>query len=105
MDREAYDRWNLETVLEEASKHNKIKYFEDSCKGAYVWAKRHNKLDEITSHMSKVIRWDYTSVKNEALKFNKLSKFATVSRGAYSWMLKNNFVDDFTKHMKKRDGA
>jgi len=93
-------RWSHETVALEAKKYKHRRKFEKGSGGAYKYAKRHNILDEVCSHMEvQRIRWTKESCHKEAVKYETRNDFKKACIGAYNYARYNNYIDEVCSHM------
>ena len=94
--------WNKEKVIEEIKKYTLLGDFAKDSNGAYLYAKRNNFLNEVTSYLKRGKRIPYTleEVKNIAKKYKTRKEF---ERGkdstAYQWAYANKKLDEICGHM------
>ena len=94
------EKWNKDTVKEEALKYNTKIEFQTSNQSAYNAAKRLGILDDVTKHMIKrfFINEEYT--KKVAKQCKTIAEFLKNYQGAYVFAKKNNIFDEVTEHME-----
>lgn len=96
------EKWDYETVEEEAAKHDTVKSFREACDGGYQRACVEGWLDKITAHMdkSRIYKWDFDAVKKEASTFKSRGQFAAESSSAYAAARERGWLDEVCAHMK-----
>lgn len=100
-------KWTNEKLKEEALKYKSVKDFVDNSKSAYMTARSRGLLDEICSHMSRLIGKDWTleSLEQEALKYKTRGEFAAKGKGAYLAARRKKLLNKICSHMGKPCGT
>ena len=94
--------WELDEMIEEAKKHKGRNEFMLNGKGAYQWARKVGKLEEVCKHMKPFFTyWDIENIKIEAKKYKTKKEFRTNSIGAVVAAQKLGIYDDVCKHMEQ----
>lgn len=96
------NKWDLESVKQVAKLYKTRSDFGHSKEhgGAYDWAKRHKKLDEVCAHMPKFYK-DKEYYKNIALQYKTRGEFYKYGSYAYKKALKEGWLDEwFPKNNK-----
>lgn len=95
--------WTKEKCKEVALKYNSRKYFKLGAQGAYLFCKRNNYLDELTPHMSRLVKpkgyWTKEKCKEVAKLCNSRSEFSKKFSTAYKISTNNNWLDEICSHM------
>lgn len=79
-------KWTKKVVIAEAKKCKTRSEFHLKYAAAYMYAKKHNMLDDLFDNLIKYHRhWNDESVKEEAKKYKSKSKFIKGSYGAYKY--------------------
>lgn len=93
--------WCYDSVLQEALNCNTRTEFKMTSRGAFNWAVRNNKLDDVCSHMLQVLNyWDLKSVKSEAKKYKTRLEFQKRAIAPYKWAMRNKKLDIVCAHME-----
>ena len=94
--------WTFEELINEAKKHKGRNAFLKNGKGAYQWARKIGKLEEICSHMKPFFTyWDEKSIRKEALKYSSKKEFADkAGKGPVTAAKRLGIYDDVCSHMK-----
>jgi hypothetical protein len=100
-------KWSDEKLTEEASKYNTRKEFLKNNRSAYFTAQARGILNNISSHMIRLIRedWTYEELKAEALKYGTRVDFYRKSSNAYTAAKKRYILDDICTHMRQSCGV
>jgi|694.fasta_scaffold149716_2 superfamily II DNA or RNA helicase len=94
--------WTLDEMIEEAKKHKGRNEFMLNGKGAYQWARKVGKLEEVCKHMKPFFTyWDIENIKTEAKKYKTKKEFRTNSIGAVIAAQRLGIYDDVCKHMEQ----
>lgn len=94
--------WTLRAAHEEAKKYRTKDDFRRGSGGAYSWAYKAERLDEICSHMDvKRQKWTMDSVSAEASRYLTRSEFFYGSNGAYKFAYRRGWLDDVCSHMEE----
>lgn len=93
-------KWNLDSVKKEALKYSKWTDFLRKSGGAYSWALRNKKLDEVCKHLEKRKKWDLDSVKKFAKSYKNATEF--MRSPAYMWALRNKKLDEVYRYLKNK---
>ena len=107
--------WDLEHVLEEASKYNSMVEFKRNARGAYAAARRNGWIPEVWAagffEQQKVVGgyWTKEHVLEEASKYSSMAEFQRNAGGAYTTAHKNGWLPDvwdanFFERQKAVDG-
>jgi len=94
--------WSFESAKKEAKKYKYRNDFRKGSSGAYYWARKNNKLDEVCSHMKRKKAepmWNLKSVIIEAKKYSNKSDFIKKSKSASNWAYQNKVINIVYKHM------
>ncbi len=96
-------KWTLEKIQEKANRCKSRRDFVTRYKCAYKAAVNRGILDEVCTHMTRLIRknWTYEEMIEEALKYKTRKEFK-VSSPAYQIAIKRNLLDQICSHMPKR---
>ncbi len=99
-----YILWTYEKCKVEALKYKTKSEFSGKNASAYCSALKYGWLDEISSHMSQIIRkpkgyWTKELVHEIALQYQRRREFKLNSGDAYSFAWKNGFLDEVCVHM------
>jgi len=90
---------NKEICTKEALKYKTIKEFREKNYACYQYSHRHNWLDEICSHMEKLVKpngyWTFERCREESLKYKTRTSFKRHSGSAYNSSSKNGWLDIF----------
>ena len=100
--------WTEETVREEALKYSSRRDFRQLAVGAYAFASRENMLDEICTHMIKVVasqKRDEDSLKAAAQEYTTLTEFRKHDSNAYNAARKKGILEYVCSHMEGHEGA
>ena len=95
-------QWSKSKVMKELKNYTSLGDFAKNSNGAYLYAKRHNFLDEITLYLKRGKRVPYTleEVKKIAKKYKTRGEF---ERGedstAWQWAQANGKLDEGCSHM------
>lgn len=97
------NRWDLESVKEEAKKYSGRTEFSKKSPGAYNFAKHYDCLDDICSHMKHgSIKWTHERLKLEAQKYQTRKEFKDNSESAYQSARTQGVLSEICLHMKTR---
>ena len=95
--------WTKEICQNEALKYNTRKEFRENNEKAYNGAYDHGWIDEICSHMKRMINvqgyWTKERCQEEALKYNTKEEFRKNCSAAYSKVYDNKWLDEICSHM------
>lgn len=95
--------WTKEKCKEVALKYKSKKDFKLGEQGAYLFCKRNNCLDELTSHMSSLVKprgyWTKERCKEAAKLCHRRSEFGKKFSTAYRISTNNNWLDEICSHM------
>lgn len=87
-------KWNKNKVIKIAKKITDLEEFASNYNGAFMFAKRNNFLEEVTSHMQRNATWDINSVKKVAKLYKTRLEFKDSKHySAYQWALRNKKLD------------
>ena len=91
------NKWNKETVFEEAKKYKIRSEFQKACVGAYDVARKNNWLDELFP-MKGIDKgkWTKENVFKEAKKYCTKGEFKKGCSGAYQKARENGWLDEMT---------
>jgi hypothetical protein len=93
--------WSKERCLEEALKYNNRSEFQKKSKQAYAASFNNKWLDEVCSHMTRLINpngfWNKETCYKEMIKYNNIKDFKTKEPVAYASNITNKWfnLDDF----------
>jgi predicted GIY-YIG superfamily endonuclease len=98
-------KWDYNSCLEEALKHESRSSFKCTSVGAYESCVKNNWLEYVCSHMEELRKpngyWTYENCKVEALKYNSRSEFKKTSSSSYTISNENGWLDDICSHMEE----
>ena len=100
--------WTEDTVREEALKYSSRRDFRQLAVGAYAFARRENILDEICTHMIRVVtpqKWDENSLRSVAQEYTTLTEFRKHESNAYNAARKKGILEYVCSHMEGHQGA
>jgi hypothetical protein len=91
-------QWNLEKVIEEASKYEYCRDFYYSSRGAYSWASKRGLIKEITKDMKrKPHKYNNTTletVSREVKEFKTRKSLKKHRPDSYHWLIKNKLLEE-----------
>jgi hypothetical protein len=93
-------RWNLEGVMHCAMQCNSRGEFQDRFSGAYQWAAKQEKLDEVCSHMAPIYEsWNMEKIRAVAVQCETRWEFSKRFPGAYDHARDYGCLDEACSHM------
>lgn len=94
-------KWTNEKLHLEALKFYSVADFVKNSRSAYFTAQNRGILEEICSHMTRLIHKDWTikSIEQEAFKYNTRSEFSEKSPGAYMAAKRKGIIEKVCAHM------
>lgn len=98
-------KYTKEFCAEEAKKYQYRVDFKKNNSIIYNYASRHDWLEDICQHMTRITRkphfWTKDKCIDEALKYKSKKQFQKESGGAYAAALDNGWLDKICSHMKR----
>lgn len=95
--------WTKEKCQEVALRYQNRRDFKLNCSGAFDFCKRNNYLDEVCSHMGRLIKpkgyWTFERCEEVARSFNRRSDFSKKFPGAYRASTYYDWLDEICSHM------
>ena len=99
-------KWRYRTIKDEAKKYNKRTEFQRGSPGAYNAAQHMGILNDIYTHMERVITpryyWTEEKIINEAKKYQTKSDFHKRASGAYEAANRLNIMEKVCSHMTRK---
>ena len=95
-------KWTMADVRLVAETCDTTKQFRERFPGAWSWAWRNHKTDEVCRHMRKPVRWDFDSVKEIAEQCETKDEFRNNpihGMGPYEWARRNKKMDELASHL------
>lgn len=92
--------WSLEALKNEALKYQRKKDFKANSSSAYNYAKKHELLNAICTHMpSSLNKYSFENLLNEAQKYHTRKEFKVGSPKSYDAAKRKNILDEICVNM------
>ena len=107
-------KWTYKLLKLEAFKYHRLGEFQKGSSSAYMTARKHKILKEISTHIKRErllkennpnCKWTYEALALEALRYDTLVEFQNKSSAAYQSAWNRGILKEIVRHMKPSHGS